>query len=72
MQRVSTRAAGGGNTVSIGDINIQTQGSSGNPQQDREHAKMMAREVRTQVEEIVNGIFIKQSRSKGLLRRANA
>ncbi|TFZ61124.1 hypothetical protein E4V01_00480 [Methylorubrum sp. Q1] len=60
---------GGGNTVSIGDINITTQGSSGNSEQDAEHAKMMAREVRAQVEDLVNAALIKQSRSGGMLRR---
>ncbi|KQQ17366.1 hypothetical protein ASF59_00020 [Methylobacterium sp. Leaf121] len=60
---------GGGNTISIGDINITTQGSSGNAQQDAEHAKMMAREMRAQVEDLVNAALIKQSRSGGMLRR---
>lgn len=60
---------GGGNTVSIGDINITTQGSSGNAQQDAEHAKMMAREMRAPVEDLVNAALIKQSRGGGLLRQ---
>lgn len=60
---------GGGNTITMGDINITTSGSSGNAQQDQEHAKMMAREVRAAVRAEVADIMTQQSRSGGMFRK---
>ncbi|KQQ13315.1 hypothetical protein ASF53_14200 [Methylobacterium sp. Leaf123] len=63
---------GGSSSFSFGDINIKTQGSSGNAQQDQEHTKMMAREARSHVGALVNEVLVKQFRSCALFRRMNA
>ncbi|WP_440589615.1 phage tail tape measure protein [Pelagibacterium mangrovi] len=52
--------------VNIGDINITTQGSSGDPRQDREHAEMIGKQVDQALEKKMAQWAVNQSRPGGM------
>ncbi|WP_342154582.1 phage tail tip lysozyme [Methylorubrum sp. SB2] len=64
-----TGGEGGGGNITIGDINVRVEGSSGNPQQDDAYAKMMGREMRAAVRAEVADVMTQQARSGGMFRK---
>lgn len=60
---------GGATSFTMGDINITTQGSSGDSKMDQDNAKMIGREVDAVIEAKFNELFQRQMRSGGAFRR---
>lgn len=56
--------------VNIGDINITTQGSSGDPAKDREHAAMIAKQVDQMLEKKMAAWAMNQTRNGGMFAGA--
>ena len=52
--------------INVGDINITTQGSSGDPQQDREHAAMIGKQVDQALEKKLAAWALNQTRPGGM------
>lgn len=52
--------------INVGDINITTQGSSGDPTKDREHAEMIAKQVDQALEKKMAAWALNQTRPGGM------